>query len=146
MSESRLRSNLTLIKSTFLYTTTRDLLLSIMTKTTAIKDWRTTVAQKREQLASAIPSEWRLDDKLLASLPQNGNLIEADIPRRSGILSKEELQITEIYTAEGLLQQLAAGGLSSLAVTTAFCKRAAIAQQLVRLSRHLETRSALLTD
>ena len=104
-----------------------------MTKTTTVKDWRTTVAQKREQLASAVPSEWRLDDKLLASLPQNANLIEADIPRRSGILSEEELQITETYTAEELLQQLAAGGLSSLAVTTAFCKRAAIAQQLVRL-------------
>ncbi|PKY06707.1 alpha-glucosidase [Aspergillus campestris IBT 28561] len=113
-----------------------------MTRTTTAGDWRTAVAQKREQLASAIPAKWRLDDKLLASLPQNGNLIEADIPRRSGILSEEELQITEAYTAEELLRQLAAGELSSLAVTTAFCKRAAIAQQLTScLTEHFFPRA-----
>lgn len=114
-----------------------------MTQTTTAKIWRTTVAQKRKQLASAIPSKWRLDDKLLASLPQNGNLMEADIPRRSGILSERELQITENYTAEELLRQLAAGEVSSLAVTTAFCKRAAIAQQLVRSSDHVNQNQPL---
>jgi hypothetical protein len=47
------------------------------------------------------------------------------------ILSKEEREITEIHDATALLELLSAGKVSSLAVTTAFCKRAAIAQQLV---------------
>jgi amidase len=93
--------------------------------------WRALVAQKRNELDKQIPSEWRLDDKLKASVLQGHKLIEADVPRRSGLLSDIELDITENYSAVQLLQRLACGEVSSLAVTTGFCKRAAIAQQLV---------------
>ncbi|KAI9040537.1 general amidase GmdB [Aspergillus affinis] len=105
-------------------------------------DWRALVAQKRKQLDAQIPSEWRLSDSFVASLPENGHLIEADIPRRSGILTGLELDITENHTAAQLLQKLAWGDVSSVAVTTAFCKRAAIAQQLTScLTDHFFSRA-----
>lgn len=97
------------------------------------EDWRILAARKRKQVDSQIPTAWRLDGALLASVLESGKLLEADIPRRSGILSEQEIEITEQYSAEQLLRRLAQGGVTSLAVTTAFCKRAAIAQQLVRL-------------
>ncbi|RHZ65805.1 general amidase GmdB [Aspergillus thermomutatus] len=96
---------------------------------TSTETWRTLVAQKRKQLDAQIPSEWRLSDEFLASVPSNGRLIETGVVRRTGILSDDELDITENYSAAELLPKLAYGELSSLAVTTAFCKRAAIAQQ-----------------
>jgi amidase len=103
-----------------------------MTKIVATEHtWETKVAEKRKQLQRQIPGEWKLSSTFISSLPQNGHLVEADIPRRSGILSEEELDITEHYSAGQLLQKLAWGGVSSVQVTTAFCKRAAIAQQLV---------------
>ncbi|OGM45382.1 general amidase-B [Aspergillus bombycis] len=93
-------------------------------------NWETKVAEKRKQLEREIPQDWLLNATFLSQLPSNGHLIEADIPRHSGLLSEEELDITERYTATQLLQKLAWGEVTSLAVTTAFCKRAAIAQQL----------------
>jgi len=53
-----------------------------------------------------------------------------DFPAKSGIMSPEELAITE-SSAVDLVKKLAASELSSVAVTTAFCKRAALAHQLV---------------
>lgn len=103
-----------------------------MTQTTSTtNDWRTLVARKRKQLDAQIPSEWRLTEKFLATIPANGRLIEADVVRGSSILSKKELSITENYSATELLDELSKGAVSSVDVTTAFCKRAAIAQQLV---------------
>lgn len=103
-----------------------------MTQTTSITDdWRTLVAKKRKQLDAQIPSEWRLTDEFLAAIPTNGHLIEADVVRGSGILSEKELSMTEKYSATALLAELSKGNLTSVEVTTAFCKRAAIAQQLV---------------
>ena len=100
--------------------------------TPAPEDWRVLVAQKRKQLDQQIPADWRLSGAFISSLPKDGRLIEADVARRGGILSDGEVDITENYSAAQLLQKLAGGELTSLAVTTAFCKRAAIAQQLVR--------------
>ncbi|PWY69388.1 fatty-acid amide hydrolase [Aspergillus eucalypticola CBS 122712] len=102
-----------------------------MTQTTSTTDdWRTLVARKRKQLDAQIPSEWRLTEKFLATIPANGRLIKADVVRGSGILSEKELSITENYSATGLLDELSKGAVSSVDVTIAFCKRAAIAQQL----------------
>ncbi|KAL4906277.1 hypothetical protein BDW74DRAFT_167394 [Aspergillus multicolor] len=92
--------------------------------------WQEIVAERRKELDALIPSEWRLSEEFMASLPANGRLLQADPVRKSGLLSETELDITENYTAGQLLQRLAWGDVSSLAVTTAFCKRAAIAQQL----------------
>lgn len=98
-------------------------------------NWRDLVAQKQRESREKIPSEWILDEKLLAHVPRR--LLEYNLPRHSGLLSETELGLTEKYTASQLLPKLASGQVSSLAVTTAFCKRAAIAQQVVRRSAML---------
>ncbi|KAI2840227.1 hypothetical protein CBS147321_7233 [Aspergillus niger] len=114
-----------------------------MTQTTSTTDdWRTLVGQKRKQLDAQIPSEWRLTEKFLAAIPTNGHLIEADVVRGSGILSEKELSITENHSATALLAELSRGNLTSVEVTTAFCKRAAIAQQLTScLTEHFFQRA-----
>lgn len=97
--------------------------------------WQTLVAKKQAECASKVPPEWLLSEDLLATLPltsaEGVNLIAADVPRKSGLLSELELEITEKYTAKELVQKLATGEFKSVDVTRAFCKRAAIAQQLV---------------
>lgn len=89
-------------------------------------DWKTLAAEKKSQLEASIPPEWRIK-----TLPTGDSVMS--FPGRSGILTLEELNITESPATE-LVQDLASGKLSSVAVTTAFCKRAALAQQLVSRS------------
>lgn len=98
--------------------------------------WQIKVAEKQKQSLAAIPEAWRLPESITKTLSypleeKPNRLIELDIPRKSGILSDKELEITEQNTVAQLLSKLASGELTSLEVTTAFCKRAAIAQQLV---------------
>jgi amidase len=95
-------------------------------------NWQDLVAQKKRECEQKIPREWVLRGDILAGRPPR--LLEYDLPRRSGLLSESELDITENYTATQLLVKLASGRVSSLKVTTAFCKRAAIAQQVVSIS------------
>jgi len=59
-----------------------------------------------------------------------------DVPRSCGILSEREIKITEDYDAVAIIAGIKAGELSAEEVTVAFCKRAAIAQQLVSLRFH----------
>ncbi|PYH84273.1 general amidase GmdB [Aspergillus uvarum CBS 121591] len=113
-----------------------------VTKLSDPQDWRVIVAHKRKQLDSQIPSAWRLTDAFRASLPANGHLLAFDAVAKSNILTAEELDLTENYTAGQLLQRLAWGDVSSVAVTTAFCKRAAVAQQLTScLTEHFFDRA-----
>ncbi|KIW89464.1 uncharacterized protein Z519_09620 [Cladophialophora bantiana CBS 173.52] len=98
-------------------------------------DWQTKVAQKRQQCREAIPTEWQLPSDiskmLVYPLDKNPNrLFDLDIVKKSRILSERELSITENYTVSELLANLASGEFTSVEVTTAFSKRAAIAQQL----------------
>jgi amidase len=60
----------------------------------------------------------------VADLPKNST----DIP--SGVLQNRDLQITETLPEE-LVKLLASGELSATEVTTAFLRRAALAQRLV---------------
>ncbi|KAL2679142.1 hypothetical protein Neosp_009903 [[Neocosmospora] mangrovei] len=97
--------------------------------------WETQAAEKRARCADAIPKAWRLHSTLLDTLKtpletNKNDLVSLDIPRRSGILSELELDITESYNVNVLLAKLADGTLSAVQVVTAFSKRAAIAQQL----------------
>ncbi|GAQ47366.1 hypothetical protein AtubIFM55763_008768 [Aspergillus tubingensis] len=94
------------------------------------KDWRVIVAERRRDLDSKIPSEWRLKEDFVSSLPRPTHLLASNAVEKSGILTDAELDITGSYDASQLLKKLASGELSSVAVTTAFCKRAAVAQQL----------------
>lgn len=85
--------------------------------------WEDTAADKRDRIAKSIPSEWRIDTSSLSD-----NVM--GVPAECGILSAEELEITE-SSAVDLVAKLAKGELKSVTVTTAFCKRAAIAHQVV---------------
>ncbi|KAM0490787.1 hypothetical protein ACHAP8_011181 [Fusarium lateritium] len=85
-------------------------------------DWKTLAAEKKSQLEASIPPEWRIK-----TLPTVDSVMS--FPGRSGMLKLEEHYITT-SPATRLVQDLASGKLSSVAVTTAFCKRAALAQQL----------------
>ncbi len=87
--------------------------------------WDKIAEDKKARIAASIPEEWRIK-----SIPTEVSMM--DYPKKSGILSAEELTITE-SSATDLVAQLATGKLTSVAVTTAFCKRAALAHQLVSL-------------
>jgi amidase len=104
----------------------------------ANSDWQTKVAKKQAIRQEAIPKDWILPQSLLEGLPEQSelsktkvNLISLDIPRRSGLLTEREIEITESCSVSSLLEGLASGKLTSSEVTLAFSKRAAIAQQLV---------------
>lgn len=107
-----------------------------MAQTTAAS-WQVRAEEKRKRIQALVPDAWMLRADVTQSLQRplaaaKNNLIELDIARRSGILSARELDITEGgYDVARLLAALAAGDLTALEVTVAFCKRAAIAQQLV---------------
>lgn len=101
--------------------------------------WKERAAVKRAQLDASIPSAWRLPPSVLANLPSDVR----SIPRSSGILTQLELDITEEDNAAVILENLRARAWSSEQVTVAFCKRAAIAQQLVRWRRAVESRNRL---
>jgi amidase len=85
--------------------------------------WEEIAAEKKARIAASIPPEWRI-----TYLPSDGNVM--DYPKTSGILSTEELEITE-SSATDLVAKLAMGKLTSVAVTKAFLKRAALAHQLL---------------
>ncbi|KAK1149674.1 hypothetical protein N8T08_005227 [Aspergillus melleus] len=91
--------------------------------------WQEKAEIKRLAAASKIPSDWRLPDSTLSALTTDSNVL--DIPRASGLLSPRELEITDTTDATLLLSNLAAREYTAVEVTTAFSKRAAIAQQLV---------------
>jgi amidase len=103
-----------------------------MTSTT----WESKVAAKHEFAQNKILKEWLLptsvSDALQIPVAEHPNhVLQMELPRNSGLFSDRELAITENYTVEELLKRLRDDGLSSLEVTVAFSKRAAIAQQLV---------------
>ncbi|KAL3471441.1 amidase signature domain-containing protein [Aspergillus californicus] len=104
--------------------------------TTSQAPWEVRVAEKQSKCFSKIPPEWRTPKHLLSPcrtpLSENKNdFIRNNTIRRSGVLTARELDITEKYTVRELLASLADGSLTSAEVTTAYCKRAAVAQQLV---------------
>lgn len=89
--------------------------------------WQDKAANKRATLTGLIPREWILPARLLTSLPKNS----LEIPSQCGILSALDLQITAINEIEILADRIATGMYSAVQVTEAYCKRAAIAHQLV---------------
>ncbi|KAL2854839.1 amidase signature domain-containing protein [Aspergillus pseudoustus] len=108
----------------------------------ATQDWKTLATKHRASLDAQIPEEWRLTAEFKASLPADGRLLQADSIRKSGILTEAELDITGKYSAAQLLQRLAWGDVSSVDVTRAFCKRAAVAGQLTNcLTEHFFSRA-----
>jgi amidase len=90
-----------------------------------MKTWKDIAAAQQAKRQNRIPKEW-----LLKNPPADDVYNVMDIPYTCGIMSPEELKITEKDCVE-LLDLMANKKLKSYDVTLAFCKRAAIAQQLV---------------
>lgn len=82
------------------------------------------IAQKRRE--DAIPKELLLPIDVMNQLPRN----LTTVPRSSGHFSARELEIIET-SAEEILQKIKARHWTSVQVTQAFCKAAAVAHQLV---------------
>lgn len=80
-------------------------------------------------MAAKIPPEWRLPAEFL-NQDESSDSNVLDVPVKCGILNASEIEITEIRDATTLRDKLAIRELSAVEVATAFCKRAAIAQQL----------------
>ncbi|KAL4802986.1 amidase signature domain-containing protein [Aspergillus unguis] len=87
--------------------------------------WKPIVHQKRLTQLQSIPSPWRLPSSTISSSATTLSIIHT-----CGILTTEELQWTEATDITELLSLLSSGSISSVQLTTAFCKRAAIAQQM----------------
>ena len=81
-------------------------------------------AQKRAAQLALIPPEWRL-----SPIPSVDSVPDALAYLRR-VLSPAELALTEETNITILLRKLSSGELSSLELTTAFAKRAALAHQL----------------
>jgi amidase len=96
-----------------------------------IADWKELVKSKRESVFTKIPKAWLLPATLTSQYTETSNLNALDVPRTCGILTEQELSITEDHDATALVELMSTGKLTSLEVVTAFCKRAAIAQQCV---------------
>ena len=100
----------------------------------ATEDWKIRAAHRRQTLLDKIPSGWKLDSSWTDAVSPDVKQTVIPVPAKSGILSAKELNITENHDATSLLEALASGKYSSFDVTMAFCKRAAIAHQLVSFS------------
>ena len=93
--------------------------------------WQDIVAKKRAECASHLPDEWRLPSSTLEKISPQSPISVLDVPAKCGLLSAKELDITEKYDAVALVDKMVSKELSSSEVTLAFCKRAAIAHQVV---------------
>ncbi|KAK1487209.1 amidase [Colletotrichum cuscutae] len=98
-------------------------------------EWEQIARKHFEEQKKKIPSDWFLDNDKLEQLrgagtAQEGRLIDLQAAKKSGILESNEINITENYTARELLGHLRQGTLSAERIATAYCKRAAVAQQL----------------
>lgn len=89
--------------------------------------WQEIAARKQAERASRIPQEWVVP---ASSLPSPDTLDVRRVPSTSRILSQRELHITSAHDAVSLAAALRARTYSAEEVSLAFCKRAAVAQQL----------------
>lgn len=85
--------------------------------------WQEVRDRKVAQVNGQIPSEWRIEPELLARAPATAPVI--DWPFEMGLITAEEKRLTELHITE-LAPMLARGEVSSVAVTRAYCHRAAI--------------------
>ncbi|KAJ5113584.1 acetamidase [Penicillium angulare] len=97
--------------------------------------WHKIATKRRIAIQDSIPEDWRLD-----SLPSEE--IVLNFPGQCGILSRSELEITNLPATE-LVYQLGTGKLKAVDVTLAFCKRAAVAQQLLNCMHEFFPEAAL---
>lgn len=91
-----------------------------------LESWQGVAAAKRASLLESIPQEWRIPESLL---PPEEQLDVTSFPSKSGWFTSLELDITSTSASE-ICQKIRAGEWSAKVVVSAYCKRAAAAQQL----------------
>ncbi|GAA6047051.1 hypothetical protein JCM3770_004172 [Rhodotorula araucariae] len=100
-----------------------------VTPATLTKDnWREKAAAKRAARDALIPPEWRLPEEFLRDEARKD---VTGVPRECGLLNAREMEITEMDEVQELAKRVADRSFTAEEVAIAFCKRAAIAQQLV---------------
>jgi Asp-tRNA(Asn)/Glu-tRNA(Gln) amidotransferase A subunit family amidase len=107
-------------------------------------DWQTLAAAKRQSNAEKIPKEWLLPSSLTDTFTETSTQNVLGVPRSSGLLTDKELELTGNYDATALVELMVSGKVKSVEVTTAFCKRAAIAQQCVNCLTEIMFEEALV--
>ncbi|KAM0545381.1 hypothetical protein ACHAPJ_011365 [Fusarium lateritium] len=80
----------------------------------------------RRNLAAKIPTSWLLPDSLLSNIPRN---VHESI-ETCDVLNTRELEITRASDATTIIECIKSKGWTAKEVVVAFCKRAAVAQQL----------------
>lgn len=99
--------------------------------------WKEKAHLRRQQQVDAIPVAWRLKE-----IPQ-GFKDSRPIIEGAGILTPRELDITNTVGADKILRKIEDRSWSSEEVATAFCKRAALAEQLTRCCTEMMFESAI---
>src|ERR1700753_595394 len=92
------------------------------------KGWEDIAAVKRAELLKSIPEKWIIPQSIK---PPDDQLDVTSFPEKSVWFTSKELEITSKSASE-LLDKLKSGEWTSEEITSAFCKRAAAAHQLVR--------------
>lgn len=96
---------------------------SINFKNTDLYCTQTTQAELRVK----VPEEWLLPESMLSLKPRN----VIPLLKGCGLLTARELGVADIKDAVALLEKIHSKEWSAFEVTVAFCKRAAIAQQML---------------
>lgn len=96
-------------------------------------EWKTLASRKKQALHDSIPREWLIPNFPISEHP---NVI--DVPRKCGLLTARELEITETTDVDVILRKLRTSVWTSVETTRAFYKRAVVAHQLVRRVLDLE--------
>lgn len=112
-----------------------NLLLNFVTMSQQ-KRWQDIAKERKRAQEYSIPSEWRI------TLPEDAGPNMTSIPARCGILTTEEVAITEETDVGTILHNLATKKWSAFAVTTAYLKRAIVAHQLTNCLTEIFIESA----
>ncbi|EST09650.1 Amidase [Kalmanozyma brasiliensis GHG001] len=102
---------------------------SKMANPSSSSSWKDIAAAKVQSRLASIPSDWHLPASTLSAISSTSGTDVRTIPITCDILTDLELEITTTPVST-ILANLQSRTWTSEAVTTAFCKRAAIAHQL----------------
>ncbi|KAL4962410.1 amidase signature domain-containing protein [Aspergillus stella-maris] len=88
--------------------------------------WEAISEKKRQALKNSIPAEWVIPKDIF---PPEDQLDVTSFPKESGFFTDRELEITST-PAQTILSHISSGSWTAEEVAKAFCKTAAVAQQL----------------
>ncbi|KAL6242382.1 hypothetical protein RBB50_010521 [Rhinocladiella similis] len=103
----------------------------------SLPHWKETALQRRQAQLSAIPEEWRMKS-IPPDFKDSRYVIE-----RCGLLTPQEVEITSTIGARKILRRYEDGSWTCESVVRAFCKRAALATQLVNCCTELMFEEAI---